>query len=366
MKEICPGCGEVIQCTQTNAPGYLNPEVYQKKSETFYCERCFKLKHYNQETFYNPNPKAFSQAMEETKKSKALVVLVLSLVDLEGTIIPNLKEFIGPRKVLIVVNKYDLVNKDIKKERLQTYLHKYLKTKDISFHKLLIMSAFKKNEIAILSENIELLRNKENVYFIGATNVGKSSLINEIIFQYTKKSDLLTTSNTVNTTLGSIYIPYDKASYFVDTPGYINPNSLLHYLSKPHLEAITPLAFIKPKVFQLFPEQTLFIQGIIRVDYLAGEKASFITYFCNELLIHRTKTLLADNFYTKHLDQILTIPNQTERLTLGAFSHRDYRFTHQKVDICIPGLGFFTFVGEGTLRIYSFEKIKIVIREAIL
>jgi hypothetical protein len=34
------------------------------------------------------------------------------------------------------------------------------------------------------------------------------------------------------------------------------------------LDAITPSRFICPKTFQLSPLQTVFIQGIVRIDFL--------------------------------------------------------------------------------------------------
>jgi len=56
----------------------------------------------------------------------------------------------------------------------------------------------------------------------------------------------------------------------------------------------------KPKTYQLNPEQTLFLGGLGRFDFVAGDKQGFTSYFYNELKLHRTKLEGASDFYDKH------------------------------------------------------------------
>lgn len=62
------------------------------------------------------------------------------------------------------------------------------------------------------------------------------------------------------------------------------------------MKIIAPQKEIKPKVYQLNAEQTLFLGGLARFDYVQGAKSSFIAYVSNDLKLHRTKTATADAF----------------------------------------------------------------------
>ena len=63
----------------------------------------------------------------------------------------------------------------------------------------------------------------------------------------------------------------------------------------------------------MFPSQSLFIQGLVRIDFIKGIKSTFVTYFKNDLLIHRSKLERADIFYQKHKNDILRIYGKNTR-----------------------------------------------------
>ncbi|WP_410965997.1 hypothetical protein, partial [Salmonella sp. ZJHZ20_0011] len=67
-----------------------------------------------------------------------------------------------------------------------------------------------------------------------------------------------------------------------------------------NLKYISPKKEIKPKTYQLNPEQTLFLAGLGRFDFMEGERQGFTAFFENTLDLHRTKLAGADEFYQKH------------------------------------------------------------------
>ncbi|MDD4212110.1 MAG: ribosome biogenesis GTPase YqeH [Bacilli bacterium] len=367
MKEICIGCGATIQTTHPKEPGYIHPKVYEARKDDFYCERCYVLQHYNKNIPFPSDPLAFQESMKEVKQGRGLVVLMTSLFDLEGTLIPNIHQWVGKKDVLVVVNKFDLMMKSVNKNKVHQSIRKLIKASGINAIDVLVISSFYENDVKTFIDVMNTMRKGKNVYFIGMTNVGKSTLVNQIIHHYTQEEALITVSNTINTTLGNIHIPLDDESNLVDTPGCMNDESIIQYLSKEHLEVITPNRFIRPKTYQLNSLQTLFVQGIIRIDFLEGTKFSAITYFKNDLLIHRTKLENATEFYLEHQDDLLKIPDAEERLQLGSLIHLD-RIIHEneKIDVVIPGLGFLTIAGAGQIRVHTFRKIKVKFREALL
>lgn len=367
MIEICIGCGAKIQTKDPNKPGYINESVLAKRSEDFYCQRCFTLKHYNRNIEYPLNSKAYLDTIAMISNDDGLIVYVCDIFNFEGTIISEMNKLYNSKNILIVANKVDLFMRPFNINKMEMYMRNYLKRLKIDYLDLLLISSFKQDDIINLIEQINIYRNHKNVYFIGMTNVGKSSLINRIIKLHTNVEDLITVSNLINTTLDSIHIPLDDKAFLIDTPGIINEEAISNYLSKESLEQITPNTYIKPKSFQLSPAQSLFIAGFVRLDFLKGKRSSFITYFRNDLLIHRTKLENADAFSKNHHQDILKIPTNDEIAKLGSNSQRKVSFSaDNNIDVVIPGLGFISLHGEGEINIKSFSNIKIFIRKAII
>jgi ribosome biogenesis GTPase YqeH len=367
MKEICVGCGAQIQTTDSNQKGYIDEEVYLKRKSDFYCKRCFSLRHYNKNIEYQIDSQKYLENLELIKKDRGLIVNIVDLFDLEGTIIPDINKIFDTDNILFVLNKVDLFLDSININKIENYIFKYLKDKKIKVLELVSMSSFNNDDITYLIDAIKEFKQDKNVYFVGMTNVGKSSIINKIIGQLKNSDDLITVSNTMNTTLDNIYIPYDRKTFLVDTPGIINKKNLMNFLDKASMEEITPKSYVRPKTFQLSPEQTLFVLGVVRVDFISGIKSSFVTNFRNDLLVHRTKLANADDFYHDHLDDILKIPNSQERDRLGDKKVIDVKFNEEeKIDIVISGLGFISVLGVGQLKVSTFKNVHITIRKAIL
>lgn len=55
-----------------------------------------------------------------------------------------------------------------------------------------------------------------------------------------------------------------------DTPGTIQPDQILDLLTTEELLSVLPKRTIAPRTFILHPNQTIFLAGIGRLDYLEG------------------------------------------------------------------------------------------------
>jgi len=196
--------------------------------------------------------------------------------------------------VLLVGNKKDILPKSVKPGKISQWLMERAHEEGLRPVDVVLTSAQNKHAIKEVIDKIEHYRKGRDVYVVGVTNVGKSTLINAII------QDYLTAKN---------------------------------------LKYVSPKKEIKPKTYQLNPEQTLFLGGLGRFDFIAGEKQGFTAFFDNELKLHRTKLEGASAFYDKHLGTLLTPPNSKEKedfpkLVQHVFTIKD------KTDLVISGLGW--------------------------
>ncbi len=367
MNIKCIGCGATIQTEDINKKGYIDKKVLENNKDSFYCKRCFDLKHYNKEMKIKTPLDEYLLNLKTIQKDKGLIVYIVDTFDFEGSLIYNINEIVDSANILLVLNKIDLYLDSLNKNKIKNYVLKFLKEKNIKIKDILLMSSFNDDDIVMLFDKIKEMHNNKNVYFVGMTNVGKSTIINKIIKKFTGEEDVITVSNTLNTTLENIYIPLNDKCYIIDTPGLLNRNNLIYFLDKNTLEYITPKKYVKPKTFQLSQKQSLFIQGFVRIDFIEGEKSSFVTNFSNNVLVHRTKLENADEFYERHKDDILIYPTKSEREKLGNFVTKKVKFNKDnKLDIAISGLGFITIFGTGYLEVKYFNNVKVILRKAMI
>jgi len=362
-KYHCIGCGGTLQNEDPKAPFYtpktLNPD------EVIYCQRCFKMRHYNEVIPSALKSEDYQKIISTIANKDALIVKVIDLFDIDGSMMPQITKMTQKDNVIIVANKRDLLPKVVSEAKLRHKMKKILSDYGIKPMDILFVSAKKKHNIdTTINRLFDLARGKD-LYVVGATNVGKSTLINAFInASTTSRDDVITISETPGTTQDFIAIPFGKQTLY-DTPGLFNKNHVANVLSLASYEKIMPKQEVKQRIYQLNPGQTLFLGGLFRLDFVQGKPSSFIAYFSEKIPVHRRKTEGADEFYEKQLTKLLTPPTEKdEPFTLHA---TQYRFTlGEKIDVVIPGLGFVTLKGEGTVKIYTPKSIQPYKREALI
>lgn len=368
MEELfCIGCGAQIQTTAKEQAGYTPKSALEKGLESgkIYCQRCFRLRHYNEITDVHISDDDFLKLLHEVGDSRALVVNVIDIFDFNGSVIPGLQRFISSSDLLLVGNKADILPKSVKSGKITQWLMERAHEEGLRPLDLILTSAQNKWAIKELIAKIEELRQRRDVYVVGVTNVGKSTLINAIIQEITGDKNIITTSRFPGTTLDKIEIPLNDGSYIFDTPGIIHRHQMAHYLSDKALKYISPKKEIKPKTYQLNPEQTLFLGGLARFDYVTGDQQGFTAYFDNNLKLHRTKLAGADAFYDKHIGSLLTPPDKKEMAAFPKLVRHEFTIK-EKTDLVFSGLGWIRINGRAKIAAWAPEGVAVVTRKALI
>lgn len=365
MEELkCIGCGSVIQTEDQTKPGFIPASKLQQDTKDIICRRCFRLANYNEVTPLQITPEHYFEIIREIGNHNALIVMIIDIFDIEGSLIPQLAKLTNFNDLIVIANKIDLLPRSVQERKLHHHLQKILADNVLKPQKILFTSALKKTNLDDIFDQIHHLSNHRDIYIVGATNVGKSTFINTLLKSYAGSTkNIITVSEHAGTTLDFIKIPFENR-FIIDTPGLINDQQLTHYVTEKTLKAITPKKEIKPVTFQLNNQQTLFIGGLARVDFISGEKTSFTCYFSEFLKVHRTKLENADNLYDTQLYKVLTPPYLDEEFPLKAYS-----FTlddKMKYDIVFPGLGFISVKGKLKLKVYAHQKTTPYIRGALI
>lgn len=364
----CIGCGAIIQTTNKDALGYTPVSALEKGLESgeVYCQRCFRLRHYNEIQDVKLTDDDFLKLLNEIGTKDALIVNVIDIFDFNGSLIPGLHRFVGNNPVLLVGNKVDLLPKSLKRGKMTQWLKERAFEEGLRPEDVILTSAMKAKEMDSLLETIEKHRKGRDVFVVGVTNVGKSTLINQIIKNTAGVQDLITTSQFPGTTLDRIEIPLEDGKNLIDTPGIIHRHQMAHVLGDKDLKLIAPKKEIKPMVYQLNEEQTLFFGGVARFDYLKGGRRSFTCFLSNDLKIHRTKLEKADELYANHVGGMLQPPRQEEVESFPELVRFEFS-VKEKSDIVFAGLGWVTVNEPGAVVAgWAPKGVSVVIRKSLI
>lgn len=364
---ICIGCGSPLQSQDINKAGYVPPTALNKNEADLYCRRCFRLRHYNEVSDIELSDDDFLDMLHEISDSHAVVVNLVDLFDVNGTLISGMQRFAGNNPLIIVGNKADIIPKSVKKTHLKHWLTEQSHMVGLRPESVDVLSARRSEDIKSWLDKIEKIRAGRDIYVVGATNVGKSTLINQIINIATSEDRLITTSYFPGTTLGRIEIPLQGGGQLIDTPGIIKRSNLSHYLGSEELKYVVPKKPIKPSVYQLGSGQTLFFGGLARIDLLTSEdKQSIVGYFSNELPRHRTKTENADHYYETQIGKYLVPPKDKANEKLTQLTSQLFKI-QEPCDIVISGLGWVNISsGSSQIKVWGPHGIDIYKREPMI
>ena len=209
VTSTCSGCGSVLQCENPAEQGYIPREKLVGASATdemdgrqdedateagsspsrLTCKRCFSLKHYNTALNVTLQADDYLKHLSHLKNKRALILLVVDVIDFPGSLFPSLHSLISEQScVLIVANKIDLLPKSLHGNfwnRLETMILTECTRSCLEGCLVMgvVFTSIKSGEgLERLSMTVlEKWGNRGDVYLLGCTNVGKSSLFNYLL-----------------------------------------------------------------------------------------------------------------------------------------------------------------------------------------
>ncbi|MCG3400962.1 ribosome biogenesis GTPase YqeH [Staphylococcus massiliensis] len=360
----CIGCGATLQSEDPKKSGYVPAHNIGK--EDVICKRCFRLKHYNEVQDVGMDSEDFLDLLTGLSDKKGIVVNVVDIFDFEGSFIHAIKRIVGNKPIILAANKIDLLPKQINKRRVTEWIKRTARSYGLETEAVVLLSAEKNIGLETLLETIEKYRGQDDVYIVGTTNVGKSTLINKLIETSVGEKDVVTTSRFPGTTLDMIDIPLNDDSFMFDTPGIIQEHQMTHLVSDKELKIIMPKKEIKQRVFQLNEGQTLYFGGLARIDYHEGGKRPLVCYFSNELHIHRTKTENADRLWETKLGDVLEPPKDPSQFNLDQIKTVKLETGKHKKDVMISGLGFITIESGAKFVVKVPRNVDVTLRPSIM
>ena len=363
-KLTCMGCGCTLQNTDPSQTGYT-PKLID--GETVLCQRCYRLQHYGEardEELLKPDYKSvFSKLM----KKQGLIVYVVDLFMLESSIIKDLTPFIKDSPILVVANKRDILPRSINDNKLREFVYNKFLEEGLQVKDVICSSAFKNYNMDEIIDAAAKWKNGKDVYIVGASSVGKSSLINALLKKVKNMTrNLISTSPYPGTTVQTITIPIDNHSNIYDTPGIVPYNTMFSVMEKSVIKRIIPKVEVKPITYQLNANQSVLLGGIARFDTVKGPRSGYTFYMSNNVDLHRTKLEKADKVFDTLVSQAKIQPISSTIPTSASLKRHEYVLPEgTNVDVVILGLGWINVKGKGqTIAVWTPEGVNVIIRDA--
>ena len=326
MIKKCIGCGIKLQKENKESLGYIKPDKYE---DAKYCERCYKMIHYN-EVKVIALPKDQDTIIKEVEKKKYFVFFMVDLFNLNSEIISTYHKIKNPK--CMILSKIDLLPHSFNLEKITTWIKKEYKVNE----EVIFLSSLKKINInkiyKILDEN-----NTKNCFIMGYTNSGKSTLINSLT-----NLDEINTSMIPNTTLDFININIDKYK-LIDSPGFVLKNNMYESNDLSLIRKMNVKKYIKPRTHQLKTNASILVENKLRITNM-NDKNSF-------------------TFYLSNLIDLKKCYETNDRLK--EYELKTYH-VKENSDVVIKGLGFINIKNECDINIYINDHDLIEIRKSFL
>lgn len=326
----CIGCGAKLQSVSVNDIGYTSH--IEKKL----CERCFRIRNYNEYRFVIGDNDNYIKTLKKIGKTDDLIILVVDLFNISNSL-NEIGKYLN-NNILLVLTKRDLLPKSCYDLKLKSYFDRY----NLNILDTIIISSVKNYNFDLLYEKINQYKKSNRVYVVGYTNSGKSTMINKLLYNYSSNSSYITTSNLPSTTINSIELKLNQDLTLIDTPGLLEKGDIINFLSPDKIKKVMPNKEIKPITYQIKNKQSIIVEDLFRIDVSSSNSITF--YISNSLTIFRK---YSEKNYLTEL--------------------KKYRIkVNDNSDIVIQGLGFIKFVKKCEVDVYLQEGISIYVRDSLI
>lgn len=324
MTKKCKGCGVSLQDADETLEGYT------ANLEKELCLRCFRIKNYGEYKVVDKDNIDFINILKEINKTNDLVVLLVDLFNINKDI-NELTKYLN-NDILLVYTKKDIFSYKIRDDKFTNYLN-------INCVDSIVVSSKKNYNFDLLFELINKYKKSNNVYVVGYTNSGKSTLLNKLIYNYSESKDELTTSILPSTTLDTIEIKITDELTLIDTPGILDSGNIANYVNPKTLLKIIPTKEIKPITYQVNKKQYILVDDLLKIE--TGNN-DLTLYFSDKLNIKRVY---------KDVPSTLVCHN----ISVDRYH-----------DIVITGMGFIRSRKKESIKIYTLDGVDVYTRDSLI
>ncbi len=333
----CKGCGAPFQTENREKPGYV------LSMEHPFCQACFRLMHYGEShDHFHP------EDLPELPKD-ALIIMMSSVLHLDCLFHYPVYRYQPEATFLYIINQIDLLPKQTNTEHLLKSIMDRAKSLKVPLVDAILMSSRNPFDLEHFKTYLNTFAH-QHVYLIGVQNSGKTTLFKAL----TENSNALSYKKAALTQSPLLGRYQNKT--VVDLPGLYQKGYLHEFLAYSVYKNLIPDHEIKPKIYPLKMNQTVWIEGLFIITLLSSDR-SLVFYLDSNVRLHRTQKdalpkLFAGDFFQ---NTIHATPMETRvfALPLG------------KQQLTLADMGFVHVEGPAKLSITAPKNIHMTVTEAL-
>ncbi len=361
--QYCRGCGVAIQTKFPEKAGYV-PENHQHKGQVI-CKRCYRMIHYGEVGELHPGLDTIRQSIMKAITLSDLLIIVCDFADLSGSL-PLWSGFLAGKPYILIMNKIDLLPMRAKHPEILDYLKNYLKKTAWPVPRdIILTSGMKGKGVDILAGRISKeVGPASRIAMLGVTNVGKSSLIKQLLKLEGSVSSP-TVSKFPGTTMGlSNWSILKGRNTLIDTPGLAPEDRVADLVCPECASTLVASQKMEQKLWGLKPGKGLILGGLCSFAYLGDEEEVIIAYSSPDVVMHRTDNDKIDAL----LDEKPSWLTRICRKCIGKIQWQEV-IVHldDNQDLAVAGLGWISLRGTAAdFKIRIPKGVRFEVRPAII
>ncbi len=266
MIKQCQGCGAPMHSDTPGTPGYLPPHILAKDGPAI-CQRCYRIRHYGQDEQGPVAAEQASTAVLDAIPWAEGIIMVVDLMDFEGSLSWDLIRSSVGKPLIAAVNKRDLLPKQVSDLEAVQWVRQRFRDLGVPATTALV-SAAAGHGVADLVNYCERLGHKRWLV-AGASNTGKSTLVNALLGE-TDQIQNATVSRFPGTTQNTVSWQHKRIGECKDSPGLVPPGRLCDMLSQVDAAKLIPAKALKGKVYPFPKDSAMAVKGCAAVVAMEG------------------------------------------------------------------------------------------------
>ena len=351
----CYHCGAILQCENENEKGYIIPESLHRATpiQIIYCDRCFEtMKAFNNSELEQKVDQEVLKILDDAFATDALIIWVVDLFSFNGTLNSEIAKKVKKLNVIVVGNKRDLFPLNVKDESLVEYLNVTFNAYGIKPKYVRLLGATNKIDSKELIDSMNAARKGHDVYMIGNSTSGKTSIINRAMKGFENKtSRQIKTITYPGTSVNVLEIPLSRSSFFYELPGISQTTSATGKLEKDVVKQLVPKKAIKMTQRTMTAGDALMVGSLAAFEVIKGKTTNYRFYSAEGVETRKVQSKKLDDYINENNIRRFARPVSERLVSFLDYDMFEYAMENDKKwhDIAIEGLGWLSFIAQGQM-----------------
>lgn len=351
----CYHCGAILQCENENEKGYIIPESLYRATpiQIIYCDRCFEtMKAFNNSELEQKVDQEVLKILDDAFATDALIIWVVDLFSFNGTLNSEIAKKVKKLNVIVVGNKRDLFPLNVKDESLVEYLNTTFNAYGIKPKSVRLLGATNKIDSKELIDSVNTARKGHDVYMIGNSTSGKTSIINRAMKGFENKTTRqIKTITYPGTSVNVLEIPLSRSSFFYELPGISQTTSATGKLEKDVVRQIVPKKAVKLITRTMSAGDALMVGSLAAFEIIKGKTTNYRFYSAEGVETRKVQSKKLDDYINENNIRRFARPVSERLVSFLDYDMFEYAMENDKKwhDIAIEGLGWLSFIAQGQM-----------------